>query len=112
MPDSSLLAPQQTSPSLQIQAVPGMHSQPAAPGHGLDEPFVQAVRQAPMLPGSDEKMPQQTNPASHAPSTPVVQEQPSEPQLQEYWHVPSPPISPGAQQMSPSSQVLTTLPIQ
>ena len=72
----------------------------------------QVLRQAPIEPGADEKMPQQVNPLLHAPSTPVVQEQPSEPQLHEYWQVPSPPISPGAQQMSPASHVFTTLPMQ
>jgi hypothetical protein len=77
MPDSPLSAPQQTSPSLQTQAVSGMHSQPSPPGQGLDEPFAQLVRQAPIEPGSEEKIPQHDSPASQAPSTPVVQEQPS-----------------------------------
>jgi hypothetical protein len=71
------VAPQQMSPSLQIQAVFGMHSQPSAPGQGFDVPVEQLVRHAPILPGADEKMPQQTKPSSHAPSVPVVQEQPS-----------------------------------
>jgi hypothetical protein len=73
-PDS--VAPQQARSSLQIQAVPGMHSHPSAPGQGLVL-VEQLLRQAPMLPGSEEKIPQQDSSASQAPSTPVVQEQPS-----------------------------------
>ena len=112
MPDSpNSVAPQQSRPSLQIQAVSGMHSHPSAPGQGL-EPVEQLLRQAPILPGSDEKIPQQTNPALQAPSTPVVQAQPSALQVQAYWQVPSPPIAPRAQHVSPSSQVLITLPMQ
>ena len=76
MPESPESAPQHERPSLQIQAVPGMHSHPSAPGHGLLV-VVQVLRQAPMFPGSEEKIPQQTRPPSQAPSTPVVQEQPS-----------------------------------
>lgn len=88
-----------------------MHSHPSEPGQGLLS-VEQLVRQAPIEPGSDEKIPQHTRPELQAPSTPVVQEHPSFPQVQAYWQVPSPPISPGAQQMSPGSHVLTTLPMQ
>ena len=67
-PDS--VAPQQARSSLQIQAVPGMHSHPSAPGQGLVL-VEQLLRQAPMLPGSEEKIPQHESPASHAPAKSV-----------------------------------------